>query len=393
MRESGQVEVALRTAETGFLADHFRATCTFSIHNIDKANLVANVDEFPRLHLDPHREMYGGMLFQSGRFQRLQGYREVGAHRCLAEVGSDERAVWFDRTLPSDLILGDPGVRDVTMHAIQACMPQVTLLPIGVDRLLPGPTSNGQVRYVQACERLNESDAETLVYDVCVADADGRIHEQWQGLRLKVMRGTEFSGRWAAPVLGSYLQRRLKELMPAAQVAVAITHSPDGERQTRSNLTIQRALGERTTIRRRADGRPEVAGDWVISAAHAHGLTLAVAGPADAGALGCDVEPVTSRDGATWQDMLGTERFALATLIARETNDDLDTAATRVWTATECLKKAGAALNATLMLDAAHEDGWVQLASGSHTIAILATAVWDIDEELVFALLTNGERE
>ena len=397
MRESGRIEVALRTAETGFLADHFRATCTFGTRSVDKPELISKIDEFPLLHLDPQKEMYGGILFQGGRFQRLQDYREVAAHHCLAEVSGDDNVVWFDRTLPPALILGDPGVRDVTMHAIQACMPQVTLLPIGVDRLVPGREISSGSRYVCACERLGESTAETLVYDVFVTDERGCVYEQWQGLRLKVMRGTEYKGRWAAPVLGSYLQRRLKEFMPLSRVAVAIVRDAvvrdlSGERRARSDLTMQRALGKRVAIQRRPDGRPEVGDDWVVSAAHAYELTLAVAGPSEDGALGCDVEPVAQRDETVWQDLLGAERFALAKLIVGETGDDLDSAATRVWTAAECLKKAGVALNAALTLDFAHEDGWVLLSSGIHRIAILATEVWDIQDKLVFSVLMDEKR-
>ena len=392
LRESGRVEVALRTAETGFLADHFRAICTFGPRDVDKPTLVFDVDEFPPLNLNPQREMYGGMLFQSGRFQRLQGYRHVSAHRCVAEVLGDNSAIWFDRTLPSTFTLGDPGGRDVTMHAIQACMPHVTLLPIGVDRLVPGTEKGNGLHYVHARERLGESDPETLVYDVCVVDAAGHVQEIWQGLRLKVMAGTEFSGPWAAPVLGSYLQRRLKEFVPKSDVNVAVTRDFEDGQNVRSNLAMQRAIGQRISIQRRPDGRPETTGDWMVSASHTDELTLAVASPTKGGPIGCDVEPVIHRKEAMWRDILGAERFALAELIAREAGEDRSIAATRVWTAVESMRKAGVALNAILTLDAATVDGWVCLTSGTYTIAILVADVWDVQEKLTFSLLTDGKK-
>ena len=40
--------------------------------------------------------------------------------------------------LPAELVLGDPAARDAAIHAVQACIPQATILPIGVDRLIPG---------------------------------------------------------------------------------------------------------------------------------------------------------------------------------------------------------------------------------------------------------------
>jgi hypothetical protein len=75
-------------------------------------------------------------------------------------------------------------------------------------------------------------------------------------------------------------------------------------------------------------------------------LTLAVAAPQAHGAVGCDLEAVTTRSRESWQDLLGAERLALADLVARESGDAFDAAATRVWGALEALKKAGVALDA-----------------------------------------------
>ena len=116
---------------------------------------------------------------------------------------------------------------------------------------------------------------------------------------------------------------------------------------------------------------------------------MAVAGP---GPMGCDVEPVTPRSAETWQDLLGTERFALAELVAREADEDRDTAATRVWAAGECLKKAGVSLDSPLVLASAHADGWVVLSSGSLAIASFVAPVRDRQERLALAVLTRSNR-
>jgi len=73
-----------------------------------------------------------------------------------------------------------------------------------------------------------------------------------------------------------------------------------------------------------------------------------------------------------------------------EPEDDLDTAATRVWTALECLKKAGVGLHAPLVLLSSTQDGWVLLASGPLTLATLVVSVRHAQNPLAIATLTRG---
>ncbi len=86
--------------------------------------------------------------------------------------------------------------------------------------------------------------------------------------------------------------------------------------------------------------------------------------------------------------MLGPERFGLARLIARDKAESEDAAATRVWAANECLKKAGAAVDVPLVLEAANADGWVLLSSGSLAVATFTARIEGAVEPLMIALLT-----
>src|SRR5205085_947872 len=129
-------------------------------------------------------------------------------------------------------------------------------------------------------------------------------------------------------------------------------------------------------IMRRPDGSPEVVGcpDVTVSAAHAGDLTLAVAGE---GRLACDLEPVTARPAALWRDLLGPERLTLAESLARQRREDLDTAATRVWCAAECLRKAGLPVGAPLSAAPGdgHDGGAALLASGGRPVATFLLSV------------------
>jgi len=103
-----------------------------------------------------------------------------------------------------------------------------------------------------------------------------------------------------------------------------------------------------------------------VSASHAGRFTLAVAGQRT---VGCDIEPVAARPPSAWRDLLGEDRYQVARLISREASEDFDAAATRVWAAGECLKKAGGMVGAPLVLGASKPDGWVELSSGHWHLA------------------------
>jgi enediyne polyketide synthase len=85
MREPGRVEVVVRSSSTSFQVDHFRCVCSFTESPLP--SLEAALTPGPsRLAVDPERDLYGKLLFQSGRFRRLAGYRLLNARSCWAEL-------------------------------------------------------------------------------------------------------------------------------------------------------------------------------------------------------------------------------------------------------------------------------------------------------------------
>ncbi|MCP3902896.1 MAG: hypothetical protein GY715_04600, partial [Planctomycetes bacterium] len=141
-------------------------------------------------------------------------------------------------------------------------------------------------------------------------------------------------------------------------------------------------------ITKRDDGRPEAGdGAGAISIAHAGDLTLTVT---DEVAVGCDVEPVAPRSQEAWADLLGPERFELAALIARERVEPLDVAATRVWAALECVKKAGLMRDVPLLVGTPRHREAIVLDAGPAVIATWAKDVRGTDAAHVFAVLVTS---
>jgi enediyne polyketide synthase len=276
---------------------------------------------------------------------------------------------------------------------VQACVPQSALLPIGVERITG--SLNGQTGglFVRAHERARFANG--FVYDLELTDSDGRVRERWERLHLRAITGADFKGPWPEGLLTPYVERCLLELVPAADISVAFereqatedrTDDKTSVRRDRSTRAIERALGAGCVIRR-ANGKPEACNGRDVSASHCGNLTMAVAGRAP---VGCDLELVAVRPPETWFNMLGVERFKLAELISREAHEPLDVTATRVWTAAECLKKAGGGTTAPLLFTCVAPNGWMLLASSDLKIASCVIQRQDETEDLAIALLTGG---
>ncbi|MBT2212758.1 type I polyketide synthase [Actinomadura sp. NEAU-AAG7] len=379
------VETTVRSAETGFAAEHFRARLRYTGGGVPQGPPGPGGGELPPVELEPSRDLYGDVLFQGGRFRRLRGYHRLAARHVDAEVAAAGRADWFAPFLPARLLLGDPGMRDALMHGNQVCVPDATLLPLGVDRLHPAADpAPGTLRY-SASERRRDGD--THVYDLAVRDAAGRVVERWEGLRLRAVRRGDGAGPWAPPLLGPFIERAVEDLLGAR---VAVTVEPDpakrSARRAATALAASRTVGRRVSVGYRPDGRPEIGADRHLSSSHGAGVTLcAVAGAT----VGCDVETVAERPAGEWDGLLG-RHSAVARLAAAETGEGAAVSGTRVWAALECLAKAGLPSDAPLNVTTTGRRPWLVLSSGTLEIATLVTRLRDVPAPVVFAVLAEG---
>src|SRR4030095_2524286 len=303
VRSPGCVDVVLRSSQTGFQVDHFRAVCRVRSDASEVARRMVGVG--PPVTIQPGRDLYGRGLFHGGRFQRLREYRALRALECVAEISPDGTTNWFGRYLPGGLVLGDAGARDAAIHAVQACVPQVALLPVGGEEISGNLNGNVGRLFVSAQERERFSDG--FVYDVELTDVEGHLLERWERLHFRVVSGTDFKGPWPEGLLTPYVERRLLELMPGVEVSVAFERNGGSDRRDRSTRTMESALGT-CEIVRRTNGKPEACDGRFVSASHSGNLTMAVAGRAP---VGCDLELVMTRPPEIWCDLLGVERFKL----------------------------------------------------------------------------------
>jgi enediyne polyketide synthase len=345
------VDLVIRSSAMQFSVDHFRAR----IVRLASGDLERFTIPPTPLALDIDHDIYDALLFHHGRFRRIRSYRTLTAYDCVAEIAARSDA-WFAPYRPSRLILGDPGVRDAAIHALQACIPHATVLPAAVGSIeLLRPVPEDGSLFVHAHERARAGDH--LIYDLAVTDDAGIVVERWRGLRLQVIE-TRATAPDLAPLLWApYLERRLSELQQAP-VRVTVNRESQWPRDTAELLVI-----------RRPDGKPDATEGFSTSAAHAPDLTLTASSPSG---IACDVESIVERAEADWVALLGLALLPLARAIAAEAKEDFAAAATRVWTAHECSQKRRGIAASTFTMLAADAGGAITLSSGADRITTFA---------------------
>jgi enediyne polyketide synthase len=388
-RETNQIEVVIRSEQTAFAIDHFRAICRLTSPTSPSPRPSFSPSLCP--NVDPSTHLYKELLFHQGRFQRLQSYHHLKAMECIAEIKTDTRTPWFSRYLPQDLKLGDAGARDAAIHALQACIPQATILPVGIEKLTIYQVNDQVNHQVTAIER--EHDGERFIYDLWVTTESGTILEVWQGLTLQIIQKKPLQSLWLTELLPAYLERCLRENIPSFNNSdFSLIFDQDGtvEPRIRSDRALAHLTATTELIRRRLDGKPDDINGKFVSVSHCQDLTLAITANTP---LACDLEIITPRNPDLWRDLLRQETLALAQLLTRETNESFDTIATRLWAAKECLKKVGAMPNAALAFTQATEQViWFQSVivlekQLNLAIATFVITLHNFDSPLVIALL------
>jgi enediyne polyketide synthase len=122
--EVDRVEVAVGCEQTGFRVDHFSARFVLGADLADERVEVAHPKE--PLPIDPKRHLYGDILFQGPRFQRIDAVYELDEKHCLFTAEQRPSEEW---------ILGDPYFRDALLQSVQLCVVPDQCLPVKIGRM------------------------------------------------------------------------------------------------------------------------------------------------------------------------------------------------------------------------------------------------------------------
>lgn len=346
---NGEIVLALRCSATGFKVNHVEARCILCETTDESAQAVL-APTGPALQFDPGQSLYRNVLFQKGRFRRIEHYHLIEARRCSGQLAAKDASDWFLSTTSQTCLLGDPGMRDAALHAIQACIPSQVVIPIAVEEICTAPLDGRRPCRMLASEV--EDRGNELIYDLTIFDAEGRAIERWRRITLRLM-GEPPSLRLNAPALvAPFFERRVADGMPLAKLQVTMRHM---------------SLAQKNIVRakHRADGKPDPLGRRFQSHAYSGEWEMAVSSEMQ---VGCDLEVVLTHDIETWTHMLSPSGADLAQVMSSTMREPFTLSATRVWTVREAMKKAGFSHTAPLTLDTTSSASWTVLRSGAGTV-------------------------
>jgi enediyne polyketide synthase len=388
-RRPGVVSTVIRCSNTGFQVDHFIGECVFEGDQIEATGLSSLPGADQDIPLDPSRDLYGPILFQSGRFHRVEAYQRLQSDQSIARLGPTKQDRWFARHLSPELVLGDAASRDAALHSIQACIPHKTILPVGVDRILTSAGwTHGPAR-IHATER--SCDGDNLVYDLRIENADREICEQWEGLQLRAVSPIKAHAPWPLALLAPYLERSVRQILARQDLKVG-TASGAANRNAETNINLIREMhGPHAALVHRPDGKPEVVGipsPASISISHCCELTLLLSASS---AAGCDLEKIVDRDPADWEQLLGAEYFLLAQQLADASGASIHQAATQIWSLKESLRKTGAFFTQPVSFTSCRDGNWASFSAGAFTGATVQAQVEEATGAVAFAFVIHDK--
>ena len=333
VQPDGSIRASVRCSSTDYAVDHFSGQIHWN--RPPAIRLQLDLSE-PCIPAD--RVLYRGLVFHGPTFRRIEGYHRIDARGCLARTRAGGKHRWYGVLQAPALAAGDPGLRDSVLHALQACIPQHPVLPVGVARVELGLLQADSEYFISA--RQTGSDGREFTFDVDVCNQAGESVERWTGLRvarvlsdkgdLSLRRDIDIS------LLEPFVGRLLLDTLGESEWQVGVCAG--GHEPSSSRSAIRRALGPQAILMHRVDGAPQVAGHRV-SIAHTDDVTLAVAHRLKN--IACDVETLPAGDGTDWPLMLGAQRWSFARDLAPSAGLTLELACLVAWSASECLLKLG----------------------------------------------------
>jgi len=318
LNENKEVEVAIRCNQTNFQVDHFTAIVSFEEVK-SKLNIIRRKNK--DILLD--ESFYGKLFFQSGKFKCIKNYNNISELFCSANL-LNQNSNWYSPFLPQKLIVGNPGVRDAAIHALQSCIPGRVVLPVSLESWTILETIDSGDCVVNA-EQVWEKDNE-YCFNLEISN-NNSIKEIWKGLVLKEIDKLNWD-EININLLSTHINRESKKILKNKDFNVSIINYDKKEE------LIEDCLNEHAKITYRSDGKPTTNSGF-ISFSDCGDLRMAIG--SEKYEVGCDIELVEERSMEIWKRLLG-ENFSLINHLP-ENKESLSESCTQIWCAMECMKK------------------------------------------------------
>ena len=199
----------IRSETSEFAVDCFRAELLIDRRTADVVSGHVPPVNGHLVEMDIDRDFYDAVLFHTGQFRTIRRFHAIHRDESRAAIELAEPRPWFGGALPQRLVLGNPGLNDAAAHCHQGSVPQYSLLPASVDRIVFNePARSGQF-LIRTTERSISRNHVTI--DVEIVDGAGRLVQRWESLTLRRVDGSDFKGPWPLPLLKAYVEHAVKD--------------------------------------------------------------------------------------------------------------------------------------------------------------------------------------
>jgi len=171
------VRAKIRCEQTGFEQTHFAARFVLGANGSDREQTV----EIPTvaLPIQPKQHLYGSVLFQGPRFQRIDEVNALDSKHCLFTASQGHAGETW--------LLGDPYFRDALLQSLQLCVVPDQCLPVRIDRweIVDPGTARPVSRICKAT--IDGKEGDTYLGTVSSVSTDGKPIELLSGYRARTL--------------------------------------------------------------------------------------------------------------------------------------------------------------------------------------------------------------
>ena len=192
-----EVSAEIRTEQSGFSIPHFAAT--FVLENSEQSTTPKKPVELPTdpLNIEPKQDLYGWLLFQGERFQRLQQIYSLDSKKMvfLAKMernnfAKNNSSLSLDRA-ENPFIIGDPYCRDTLLQSVQPVVPQDICLPVNIGELKIYRSNSNKLESCIGVVILHGREGRHYNSTVFSLDRAGNVLEKLENYKLRILEHHE----------------------------------------------------------------------------------------------------------------------------------------------------------------------------------------------------------
>jgi enediyne polyketide synthase len=351
LRKENKIHISIRCKDTMFKVDHFNCVVELNSESIDNIKDITKVID-QNISVDT---IYNSLLFQKGSFAKIDKFLNLSAYESCSQISTNDSIMYFDRSLPVELLTGDPGSRDSCLHSIQCCVPNVVLLPHSVQSIsMMNALYNGK-KLAHSIMKYENDDS--YCYDLIITDTNYNILEIWNNIVFKKLENKKYD-KWNKDLLCCYIKRNLSK---------------------NSNIKIHFSCNDSKENGYRSDGKPNNYGLYT-SRSYTKNLCFIVS---DSHEVSCDIECVSTENS---HKILNDQFHDLYEALVNTSSEDSNTLVTLVWSVIECIKKAGLSLNQPVTI-LKTDYNKIIFSLGNKFIYSFIEQILDIDEKICISIL------